>query len=121
MMAVFSIEDRITGWVDDQLAREDPMGGDEWGRHITMAVMGTPQGDAIVWIILITLRGPLLGQDVIGSTTKLAANIPPEKAVRAGITKAVENLRKTFVMQRDGLPPATAPLSLPPGLRREMN
>lgn len=76
-MTAFSIHDRITGWVDDQIAKEDPLDGDEWGRHVTMAALQTQQGDAIVWVILITIRGPFLGEDVIGSMVKLQANIPP--------------------------------------------
>lgn len=118
-MTAFSIHDRITGWVDDQLAKEDPLDGDEWGRHVTMAVMGTQNGDAIVWVILITLRGPYLGQDVIGSTSKLPANIPPEAAVRTSVTRAVENLRKAFeIKKREGFAPGNGhdQAGLPPGL-----
>jgi hypothetical protein len=119
MMAAFGIHDRITGWVDDQLAKEDPLGADEWGRHVTMAAVQTPQGDAIMWIILITLRGPFLGEDVIGSTSKLQANIPPEPAVRTSVTRAVENLRKAFEVRKgQGFAPGNGhgQAGLPPGL-----
>jgi hypothetical protein len=118
-VTAFSIHDRITGWVDDQLAKEDPLDGDEWGRHVTMAAMSTQQGDAIVWIILVTLRGPFLGEDVIGSTSKLQANIPPEPAVRTSVTRAVENLRKAFELRkRQGFAPGNGhnQAGLPPGL-----
>jgi hypothetical protein len=118
-VATFSIHDRITGWVDDQLAKEDPLGADEWGRHVTMAAMQTSQGDAIVWVILVTLRGPFLGEDVIGSTSKLQANIPPEVAVRTSVTRAVENLRKAFEIRKSqGFPPGNGhnQAGLPPGL-----
>jgi hypothetical protein len=118
-VTAFSILDRITGWVDDQLAKEDPLGADEWGRHVTMAIMPTQQGDAILWVILVTLRGPFLGQDVIGNTSKLAANIPPEVAVRTSVTRAVENLRKAFeAHKRAGFTPGNGhnQAGLPPGL-----
>jgi hypothetical protein len=118
-MALFSIHDRITGWVTDQLAQEDPLDGDEWGHHVTMGAMQAPQGDAVLWIILITLRGPYLGQDVIGSMSKLAANIPPEAAVRTSVTRAVENLRKAFeIKKREGFTPGNGhkQAGLPPGL-----
>jgi hypothetical protein len=112
-MTVFSIEDRITGWV------EDPLDADDWGRHVTMAAVQTPQGDAIVWIILITLRSPYLGQDALGSTTKLQANIPPEGAVRMGVKRAVEGLRKVFAIKKaEGFPQGNGhSQALPPGLR----
>ena len=114
------IADRIAGWVDDQLAKEDPLGGYEWGRHVEMAVAQTPQGDAIVWVILITLRGPFLGQDALGSTLKLAAaNIPPEPAVRTAVTRATEGLRKAFDLRKsEGFPDGNGHgQALPPGLR----
>lgn len=120
-MAIFSIEDRVTGWVDDQLGIEDPLKGDEWGRHVTMGVMQTPQGDAILWIILITLRSPWLGQDSLGTTTKIPANIPNETVVRGGVTRAVEGLRKAFAMKKaEGFPQGNghSQAGLPPGLMR---
>ena len=118
-MTAFSIAERIEGWVDDQIAKEDPLDGDEWGRHVTMAAMQTQQGDAIVWVILITLRGPFLGEDVIGSAVKLQANIPPEPAVRMSVTRAVENLRKAFEIRKSqGFAPGNGhdQAGLPPGL-----
>ena len=117
-MTVFSIHDRIAGWIDDQLAQEDPLGADEWGHHVTMAAMQTPQGDAIVWIILLTLRSPWLGQDALGSTSKLQGNIPPEQAVRMSIKRSAEGLRQAFeIEKREGLPQGNGHgQPLPPGL-----
>lgn len=120
-MTVFSVQERITGWVDDQLGKEDPLGGDEWGRCVTMGAMQTPQGDAILWIILITLRSPWLGQDSLGATTKIPANIPAEALVRGGVTRAVEGLRKAFEMKKaEGFPQGNghSQAGLPPGLMR---
>lgn len=117
-MAIFSIEERVTGWVDDQLAKEDPLGADEWGRHVTMGAMQTPKGDAILWVILITLRSPWLGQDSLGTTTKIPANIPNETVVRNHVTRAVENLRKAFETKKaEGFPKGNGHgQGLPPGL-----
>lgn len=116
-MSTFSIHDRVTGWVDDQIAKEDPLGGDEWGRQVSMVIAPTPNGDAIIWVILLTLRAPFLGLDPIGTTLKIAANVPAETAVRANTAKAVENLRREFTRRRgDGLPPAGRQNGLPPGL-----
>jgi hypothetical protein len=115
-MSVFGISDRIAGWVDDQLAKEDPLGADEFGRHVSMAIMATPNGDAIVWVILITIRAPFLGLDAIGNTAKLAANIPAETAVRATVAKQAQTLRTEFARRRgDGLPVANGK-GVPPGL-----
>ena len=119
-MTAFSVHDRITEWVDDELGQADPMDADEWGHHVTMAAVQTPNGDAIVWMILITLRSPYLGQDALGSVSKLAANIPPEPAVRMSVKRAVENLRKAFGMQKDaGFAPGNghSKNELPPGLK----
>jgi hypothetical protein len=119
MMGAFSIHDRITAWVDEQLAKEDPLGADEWGRHVTMALMSTPNGDAIVWVILITLRAPFLGLDAIGNTAKLQANIPAEAAVRSAVTRQVQGLRQEFIRRRGagGIPQANGHRQgLPPGL-----
>lgn len=119
-MSTFSIHGRVAAWVDDQLAKEDPLNGDEWGYQVTMALAPTPNGDAVVWCFLITMRAPFLGLDAIGTTFKLAANVPPENAVRANTTKAVENLRREFTRRRgDGLPPAGRQNGLPPGLARK--
>lgn len=120
-MTTFSVHDRITGWVDDQLAKEDPLAADEWGRHLTMAAVRTERGDAIVWVLLVTMRGPFLGQDAIGSTGKFQANIPQEAAVRASVTRAVESLRKAFGIQKSaGFPKGNGhnQAGLPPGLRK---
>jgi hypothetical protein len=121
-VTAFSIHDRITAWVDDQIAKEDPLDGDEWGRQVSMAIMPTPNGDAIVWCFLLTLRAPFLGLDPIGSTFKLAANVPPETAVRANVTKTVENLRREFARRRgDGLHLSNGHRQngLPPGLAQK--
>lgn len=118
-MTAFSIAGRIEGWIDDQIAKEDPLDADEFGRHVTMAVMPTPNGDAILWVILITIRSPFLGEDAIGSTSKLQANIPPEAAVRTSVTRAVENLRKAFQIRKSqGFAPGNGhdQAGLPPGL-----
>jgi hypothetical protein len=116
-VTVFSVHDRITAWVDDQLAKEDPLNGDEWGRQVSMAVMPTPSGDAIVWLFLVTLRAPFLGLDAIGTTFKLQVNVPPENAVRVNTTAAVKNLRTEFARRAgNGVPPANGHRQLPPGL-----
>lgn len=118
-MSIFSISDRITGWITDQLAKEDPLNADEWGHHLTMAAIKTERGDAIVWVLLVTIRGPFLGQDAIGSTIKFQANIPQETAVRTAVTQAAENLRKAFqVSKSHGLPKGNGhdQAGLPPGL-----
>jgi hypothetical protein len=113
---IFSVRDRISGWVDDQLATEDPLGADEWGRHVSMAIMPTPNGDAIVWVILITLRAPFLGLDAIGNTAKFAANTPAETAVRSTVTQQAKALRAEFAKRRgDGIPVANGK-GIPPGL-----
>lgn len=119
-MAAFSVHDRISGWVADELALADPMDADEWGHHVTMAAMQTPQGDAIVWMILVTLRSPYLGQDALGSVSKLPANIPPEPAVRMAVKRGVEGLRTAFRIKKDEGYAAGSGHSaneLPPGLR----
>ena len=118
-MSTFSIHDRVTAWVDDQIAKEDPLGGDEWGRQVSMAIAPTPNGDAIIWCFLITLRAPFLGLDAIGTTFKLPVNVPPENAVRLNTTGAVENLRKEFARRAgEGFPRANGHRKngLPPGL-----
>ena len=119
-MAAFSVHDRIAGWVADELAQADPMDADEFGHHVTMAAMQTPQGDAIVWMILVTLRSPYLGQDALGSVSKLPANIPPEPAVRMAVKRNVEGLRKAFgIKKAEGYAPGNGhdQTGLPPGLR----
>jgi hypothetical protein len=116
----YSICDRITRWVDDQIDKEDPLGADEWGRHVTMALAQTPNGDAVIWCVLITIRAPFLGLDAIGSTFKIAANVPAEAMVRANVTQATGDLRKEFTRRRgDGFPPPDGrhhQNGLPPGL-----
>ena len=57
-MTVFSVHDRISEWVADELALADLMDADELGYHLTMGIVPTGQGDAIMWAILITLRSP---------------------------------------------------------------
>jgi hypothetical protein len=119
-VTVFSVHDRISGWVADELALADPMDADEFGHHVTMAAVQTPNGDAIVWMILITLRSPYLGQDALGSVAKLPANIPPEPAVRMAVKRNVEGLRKAFgIKKAEGFPEGNghSKNELPPGLR----
>lgn len=119
-MTAFSIHDRIAGWVDDQITKEDPLGADEWGRHITMAMMPTERGEAIIWVILITLRSPVLGEDALGGTAKVAGNIPPETALRGVVSKTMENLRKARDAKKtEGLQLSNghSPNGLPPGLK----
>jgi hypothetical protein len=84
-----------------------------------MDVLPTPNGDAIAWRFLITLRAPFLGLDAIGSTFKIPANLPAENAVRVNTAKAVENLRREFARRAGaGFPQANGHRQngLPPGL-----
>jgi hypothetical protein len=114
-MTAFSIQDRITGWMADQIGKEDPLDGDDFGYHATMAAMQTPKGDAIIWIILVTLRAPFLGQQPIGATGKLQGNTPSEAAVRQIVTKLVTDLRQEHQRQKTAMIKAPG-LGLPGGL-----
>lgn len=119
-MTVFSIEARITGWVDDELSKASKLSGEEFGRHLSMAAaMRQGGGDQIIWILLITLRSPYLGQDPIGCNAKLGANFPDEAAVRLAVGQCVSALRMEYQKREAaGLAKGSGgKMGLPPGLQ----
>lgn len=119
-MPVFSIEDRITGWVDDELETASRISGEDFGRHVAMAAMVKPGGgDQIIWIILVTLRSPYLGQEPIGCNAKLLGNPPGEPVVRQGVQACVSALRLEYEKrQAAGLAAGSGQqMGLPAGLR----
>lgn len=119
-MPVFSIEDRITGWVDGELETASRISGEDFGRHVAMAAMVKPGGgDQIIWIILVTLRSPYLGQEPIGCNAKLLGNLPGEPVVRQGVQACVSALRLEYEKrQAAGLAAGSGQqMGLPAGLR----
>lgn len=119
-MTVYDISRRVGEWVTDELGQASTLSGEEFGYRVTMGVMPTPQGDAILWIVLVTLRSPYLGADHLGTTTtKVQANVPNETVVRNGIKAAVEGLRKAYkAREAEGFAPGNghSQAGLPPGL-----
>jgi hypothetical protein len=116
-MTAFSIHGRIADWVATELETESVVSGEEFGYGITMAVVQSPRGEAIVWVILVTLRSPYLGQDAIGCTGKLQANAPAESAVRQSARSSAAKLRENFeALKRAGFPKGNGRGALPPGL-----
>jgi len=120
-MTVYDISRHVGEWVTDELGQASALSGEEFGYRVTMGVMPTPQGDAILWIVLVTLRSPYLGADHLGTTTKVQANVPNETVVRNGIKAAVEGLRKAYkAREAEGFPQGNGhnQAGLPPGLAR---
>jgi hypothetical protein len=95
-MAAYSISERVTGWLADALAKETALSGEEFGYEVTALFQPTPQGNVVAWFLLMTLRSPLLGQDALGASTVVTANMPAEAGVREFATTSAELLRKSF-------------------------
>ena len=119
-MTAYSIHGRISDWVATELEAESTISGEEFGYGITMAPAQSPRGESIVWIILVTLRSPYLGQDAIGCTGKHSANIPSEAAVRQLVRNSAAKLRENFeALKRAGFPKGNGSSKdgLPEGLK----
>jgi hypothetical protein len=120
-MSATDIAAEIGIWADDELAQASTISGEDFGHAVTMAPMPTPAGqDAIFWLILVTLRSPLLGADHIGSLGKLQANRPSEAVVRAAVRASVEAVRTAFEQVKQQAFPksiANGNGTLPAGLR----
>jgi hypothetical protein len=101
-VTAFSIQDRITGWMADQIAREDPIGGDDWGYCASLQVQQTPNGAVPLWALMLSLRGPFLRQPPICATLLLAGagGVPQEQGVRAIVTSIMGQLRQAFEQQK---------------------
>lgn len=95
-MAAFSISERVTGWITDVIKAETALSGEEFGYEVTALFQPTPQGNVVAWFLLMTLRSPLLGQDALGASTVVTANVPNEAGVREFATTSAELLRKQF-------------------------
>jgi len=95
-MAAFSITERVAGWITDVIKAQTTLSGEEFGYQVTAGFAMTPQGTTISWLLLMTLRHPLLGQDALGASTVITANQPSEAGVREFATTSVELLRKSF-------------------------
>jgi hypothetical protein len=119
-VTVFSIADRVTGWMADQLAKEDPLGGDDWGFAAALHLQDTPKGPQTSWRLLMTLRAPFLGQPPIGASIGLIADMPPEQAVRHFVTKMTGDLRAEFERRKGNMVNAPG-LNLPglPGAMKQ--
>lgn len=118
-MTAFSIPGRISEWAADELEAGSTVSGEELGHSVTMAIVPSPRGEAIVWVILVTLRSPYLGQDAIGCTGKIQANAPAESAVRESVRSSAAKLRENFeALKRDGFAKGNghSKAGLPPGL-----
>jgi hypothetical protein len=114
-VTVFSIQDRITGWMADQIGKEDPLDGDDWGHAAAMQVTDTAKGPQVSWRLLMTLRGPFLGQAPIGASIGLMTDSPPEQAVRHFTAKMMGDLRQEFGKRKTNMVRAPG-LNLPGGL-----
>lgn len=100
-MAAYSIPDIIGEWIASEIDDLTVIAGEEFGHAVTMLPVPQPGGaSAITWMMLITLRHPLLGHDHLGSTSRITANMPAEKAVREFARTAVELLRQGFEQEK---------------------
>lgn len=95
-MAPFSIRDRIAGWVSDEIASHPAAVSGEWGYEVAMTASKAIGGDSIGWVILVTLRSPLIGKDALGASTHAMVNVPSESAVRTAVDQAVSALRAKY-------------------------
>jgi hypothetical protein len=118
-MTVYSISDRMAGWITDQIGKEDPLDGDEWGYGLSLDTVQTPAGNTAAWVILVSLRAPFLGRPPIAASMKLTG-MPPEPLIRQVVKKLVSDLRQAFEQQKTGMVNAPA-LNLPglPGAMKQ--
>lgn len=115
-MSISRIQQRIEEWIADQITKADPFDGDDWGYAATMIVAETPQGQAVSWRLLVTLRAPFLGQP-IGASIGLKGDMPPEPAVRHFTSQMTSDLRQEFERRKTNMVKAPG-LGLPglPGM-----
>jgi hypothetical protein len=119
-VTTFRIQERIEEWMADQLGKEDPLNGDDWGYAAALMLTDTDNGPKHTWRLMVTLRSPFLGQPPIPASIGLIAEMPPEQAVRHFAAKMVADLRAEFERRKRGM--ANAPgLNLPglPGAMKQ--
>ena len=104
-MTSFDVQERIHGWMASQIAAEDPLEADEWGYCASLQVQQTPKGAVPLWAIMVSLRGPFLGQPPICATLLLngAGGVPQEQGVRAIVTSIMGQLRQAFQQQKTAM------------------
>jgi len=123
-MKHFDVQARIHGWMADQIAAEDPLGADEWGYCASLQVQQAQQGAVPLWALMVSLRGPFLGQPPMCATILLAGagGVPQEQGVRAIVTSVMGQLRQAFEQQKTGMvkAPGLGLNGLPAGLKGAM-
>jgi hypothetical protein len=104
-MTSFDVQARIHEWMADTIAREDPLGGDDWGYCASLQVQPTPQGPVPLWAIMVSLRGPFLTQPPMCAVLLLtgAGGVPQEQGVRAIVSKIMGELRQAFEQQKTNM------------------
>ena len=118
-MSAYDIPALIAEWIASELDDLTTIGGEEFGHAVTMLPVPQASGaSAIAWMLLITLRHPLLGHDHLGATNKVMANVPAESAVRQITRTAAELLRQSFEQAKtDILSKGNGHATLPAGLK----
>jgi len=109
----------------DAIAKEDPLGGDDWGycASLQVALQQTPQGTGAVpqWAVMVSLRSPFLGQPPLCATMLLsgAGGVPAEQLVTTVTAKMVSDLRQAIAQQKTGMvkAPGLGLPGLPAGLK----
>jgi hypothetical protein len=101
----YDVQARIHEWMASQIAIEDPLEADEWGYCASLQVQQTPQGAVPLWAIMVSLRGPFLGQPPMCATLLLqgAGGVPQEQGVRVLVTKIMGQLRQAFAQQKTSM------------------
>ena len=104
-MTSYNVQDRLHEWMADTIAREDPLGGDDWGYCASLQVQQAPQGSVPLWALMVSLRGPFLGQPPLCATILLqgAGGVPQEQGVRAVVTSIMGQLRQAFEQQKSAM------------------
>jgi hypothetical protein len=116
-MTSWAISDVAAEWIKDVLEEETRISGEQFRYSLSMGLMPTPKGDAVIWALLVTLPAPLLGGHDLAVTTKFQGSAPSESWVRKSVKDSVVLLRNAF---RKTMAEATGQSNgsaLPPGLR----
>jgi hypothetical protein len=118
-MTAVSMAERIGEWVADELRAQSVISREEFGWAVTMMPVPQPAGGtAVFWMILVTLRHPLLGHDAFGANTRLQASEPGEAAVRAAARDSAATLRTAHAnASKDILSQGNGHAPLPAGLQ----
>lgn len=91
-MSASDITSELRAWLAAEIDAQ--CFGEDFGFDVAMQAAMTPQGAAVQYVLIVTMRAPLLGQPPLVHVAAIASPRPSRDDIKQVVTGGLQGLRK---------------------------